>query len=265
MASDWKEAARRFFADRAAAVSGVPTLEELCLISGREPRLWSDAALFEDMIDSIASQLDLTGETSLLEVGCAAGFLARGLASRVKRYVGIDVAEEPVRAAKRLGLPRTEFRREDGARLSFPSGSFDRVVSYDMVTNIPQMTEVAAIVKEMVRVAKPGGRVMVGSIPDEATKDAYQQLVYRVNADLDARYGPVPLLAPGSRWRTRYRRLGALFTSRVEPRIECYYFARQAFLSLGTEMGAATTLHDIHATNPYYRYRFNVVYTKAAA
>lgn len=265
MTSDWKESARLFFADRAAAVPGVPTLEELCFVSGRDPRLWKDAALFGDMIDSIVRQLGVSKDTALLEVGCAAGFLARGLAPRVKRYVGIDVAEEPLQAARRLGLPRAEFRRGDGMRVPFPPGSFDRVVSYDMMTNIPTMQAVAAIVEDMIRVVTPGGRVMVGSIPDEASRDAYQELVKNVSADLEARYGPVPSLSPKSRWPTRYRWLGALLPSRAEPGIACYYFSKEAFVSLGKELGVTTAIHDIHAMNPYFGYRFNVIYTKSVA
>jgi ubiquinone/menaquinone biosynthesis C-methylase UbiE len=265
MTMDWKEAAQRFFEDRAETVPGMPSLDELCFVSGRDPRLWRNAALYDDMIDSIVRQADLSGDTALLEVGCAAGFLARGLAGRVRRYVGVDMAEEPLRVAARLGLLRAEFRREEGGRLSFPSGSFDRAVSYDMITNIPGMEAVAAVVKEMIRVVKPGGRVMVGSIPDEASREAYQEVVKAVGADLDARYGPVPPMRPKSRWRRPSRWLGALRPPRVEPGIVCYYFSRQAFLSLGREMGVATTVHDIHAMNPYFGHRFNVVYTKSAA
>ncbi len=265
MTTDWKGSAQRFFEDRAEIVPGVPSSDELCFISGRDPRLWRHAALYDDMIDSIVRQADLSGDTDLLEVGCAAGFLARGLAGRVRHYVGVDMAEEPLRVAARLGLPRAEFRHEEGGRLSFQSGRFDRVVSYDMMTNVPRMETVATIVKDMVRVVKPGGRVMVGSIPDEASREAYQEVVKAVGADLDARYGPVPPAQPKPRWRMPSRWLGALWPSRVEPGIVCYYFSKQAFLSLGREMGVATVIHEIHAMNPYRGYRFNVVYTKSTA
>ena len=137
--TDWKEAARLFFSERAKDVVETPSVDDLCWIAGRDPRLWRDISLFEEMIESILSQLDVSPAHRLLEVGCASGFLARGLAPRCREYVGVDLAAPTLEVARRLGLPNATFLCEDATALRLPDASFDRVVSYDVFTNFARL------------------------------------------------------------------------------------------------------------------------------
>ena len=160
----WADQLQTFFETRARTVKGRRLSNaELCYVSAREPRLWSDERLYADLIDSIRDGLALEEDHRLLEVGCAAGFLARGLAGCVRRYVGADLAWATAAVARSLRLPGAAFVQADGACLPFADDTFDRVISYDVFTNIPDWKTAEAIVVDMVRVTRPGGRVMIGS------------------------------------------------------------------------------------------------------
>ncbi len=103
---------------------------------------------------------------AILDVGCGTGVVTRDLAKRVGetgRVVGVDASrrliDEAVRRARERGLSgRVEFRSADGAALPFSGGSFDLVIASALFGHIPNAMEVLS---EMVRVARPGGTVLV--------------------------------------------------------------------------------------------------------
>jgi SAM-dependent methyltransferase len=100
----------------------------------------------------------------VLEVGCGSGVVVRDLAAMVGRrgaVVGVDTSRAVLTAARRLCRPvgghaRVTLRLGDGNRLPFGPGSFDAVLG---ITVILHVAEPAAVVREMARVARPGGRV----------------------------------------------------------------------------------------------------------
>ena len=215
----WKAAAQAFFAVRAKAVGAdAAKLENLCYVSGRDPRLWSQPDIFEDMIASIVAAMDASADSRVLEVGCASGFLARGVAPRVGAYVGVDVAQPALDAAEQLGLANAAFLKGDGAALPFEDGAFDGAFCYDVFTNLPSIDDGIPIIREMLRVVRPGGKVLIGSIPDGAVERGYIDRVAQVGQELEERFGPPwpgPEPAEGSthgagRWpgdRPAHRRL----------------------------------------------------------
>lgn len=104
------------------------------------------------------------GQT-ILDVGCGTGVITRDLAQRIGnqgKVIGIDPSERLIEVAVRrmeeLGLEdRIEFRCGDGAALAFADGHFDLVVASLVFGHVPNGMEV---LKEMVRVARPGGAVL---------------------------------------------------------------------------------------------------------
>jgi SAM-dependent methyltransferase len=248
----WKEALRLFFDGRAGSIDGRPTLEDLCFASGREPRLWTRPEMIADLTTSIVEQAGITESSSVLEVGCGTGFIARAVAPGAARYTGVDVAIDAVQVARRLGLPRATFEQGEGARLRFADGVFDAALCYDVFTNFPRFDDGAALIAEMIRVVRPGTRALVGSVPDAAYRAAFEKRVAEVSRDLDAACGPVE-----SRPEPAVR--GA---DGVTPGVVCYYFRRRDFVELGERLGVRTEIRDIHRSNPYFGYRFNAVYEK---
>ena len=122
----------------AAAITGVPTLANLCEVSGRDARLWAEEALREDLTLSILDHTKTGTHSSILEVGCASGFLAQLVAPRVSRYTGVDLSEHALHLARRLGLHGASFHAADGARLPFAEDSFDAAYCYACFHELPR-------------------------------------------------------------------------------------------------------------------------------
>jgi ubiquinone/menaquinone biosynthesis C-methylase UbiE len=101
----------------------------------------------------------------LLEVGCGSGVLDRWLAHRTggaNRIVGMDINPFMLRQARALvkheGLDHLiTFEEGNAEALPFADNSFDVVMSSTVI----QRVDADRMLPEMVRVAKPGGRVAV--------------------------------------------------------------------------------------------------------
>lgn len=105
----------------------------------------------------------------ILDLGCSAGGASVGYAARFKdaEVHAVDVAPGMLRyahaRAEAMGLP-VHFHQMDAARLDFPDGSFDLVVSHNLMHEVSQ-PQLAAIYKEAWRVLKPGGVVVHQDVP----------------------------------------------------------------------------------------------------
>ena len=259
----WKRSLQRFFDERGESVSAEPTFEELCLISGRDPRVWSDSTLLGELFDHIVACIGTSGSSAVIEVGCAAGFLARGIAPRMKTYVGVDLAEAPLKVARRLKLPNARFITGDGENLDFPDNSFDAALSYDVFTNFPDFNDGAVLIEEMLRIVRPGGRVLIGSIPDAAMKMEFEQKIPLVSQDLERRLGKMPeLAAPRPNKLLSYLKW---FGRAEQPRGEiiCYYFSKSDFIDLAQRLGVNIQIAPIHPGHPYAAYRFHAIFMKS--
>lgn len=95
-------------------------------------------------------------DARLLDVGCGGAWIAE----HFDDYAGVDVSEEAVAAARERGL---DVRRiEPGEPLPFGDAEFDAVVLKDVLEHVP---DPVALVLEVKRVLRPGGRVFASS-PD---------------------------------------------------------------------------------------------------
>ena len=257
----WKKSLELFFSERGEAIKERPSLADLCYISGRDPRMW-DSELYEDLIESIKQQLEIKESNSILEVGCAAGFLAMGLSEIVRLYKGVDLSKKVLKVASRLNIENASFKKADGSKLPFEDNSFDRVICHDVFTNLPDMEYASKMIKEMLRVAEKNGKVMIGSIADKATETEYIEHCASVNAQLDQEKGLLELPSTESSfWKRLKSRIPSPHGS-VNPEIWCYYFPKGDFIKIGQTFNADTKIYDINSLNPYYGYRYNVVYTK---
>ena len=127
------------------------------------------------------------GDEAVLDVGTGAGLLLIGAAKRLTgggRAVGIDIwsakdLSNNSDAATRRNIAiegvadRTELRTEDATKMSFPDASFDCVVSLLCLHNIEPKPQQAQACREIARVLKPGGRVVIGDyVPTHGYADA---------------------------------------------------------------------------------------------
>jgi ubiquinone/menaquinone biosynthesis C-methylase UbiE len=113
--------------------------------------------------------------TRALDVGCGPGHLARLLARRGCEVAGVDRGWRLLRIARRLAKRErlaVEFRRASAEALPFPARSFDCVFATTVLYLVP---EPAAVLAEMVRVARPGGVVAALDPADTLTRAAIER------------------------------------------------------------------------------------------
>ncbi|GJL65321.1 MAG: hypothetical protein NPIRA05_02920 [Nitrospirales bacterium] len=268
----WKLHLERFFFDRAVAVDGKPTLLDHVLVSAKDPRLAGREDFHADLIESLLAQLQLDGQSTVLEVGCASGYITCGLAPKVRSYNGVDLAASPLEVARRMELPNAEFQQADAGKLPFAADQFDAAFAYDVLSNFPSFEQAIPLLEELLRVVRPGGRIMAGSITDADQADTFQQHVYDVSAQLEEKYGPQPISPEltSNSWlaglvRRVVRRLRRL---PAPPAVEVGSITNFTFLKSDFEKFAQShechiAINDVHALNPYMGYRYNVVMTKS--
>lgn len=110
--------------------------------------------------------LQLRPGQRVLEVGSGTGIISREAAARIGargQVIGVDPSRVMTAAARRLARaggfgPRLVHTVGDGARLRFAANRFDRVFA---VTVFLHVANSAAIVREMLRVTRPGGILAV--------------------------------------------------------------------------------------------------------
>jgi len=126
-----------------------------------------DAPMMERLLDK--------GFRSALDVGCGEGRFCRMLGTKGIKAVGIDPTEALIRHA-RMQDPDGDYRIGRAEALEFPDASFDLVVSYLSLVDIP---DIKTGIAEMVRVLKWGGALLIANLtsfntagqPEGWTKD----------------------------------------------------------------------------------------------
>lgn len=117
--------------------------------------IWCPEGLHEDDAMLLG---EVTG-LAVLEIGCGSAPCARWLATRGARVVGMDLSAAMLRhaatAAVRTGIA-PPLVQADAAALPFAGGSFD--VACSAFGAVPFVSDSAAVMREVARVLRPGGR-----------------------------------------------------------------------------------------------------------
>jgi ubiquinone/menaquinone biosynthesis C-methylase UbiE len=130
------------------------------------------AATMRESGAALVSQLGITKGLRVLDLGCGDGTTAIPEAKLGAHVLGVDIAANLVAAgtkrAQEEGLAHCSFQEGDATDLKeLKNQTFDLVVSIFGAMFAPRPMDVA---KEMVRVTRPGGRIVMGNwIPGDPT------------------------------------------------------------------------------------------------
>jgi SAM-dependent methyltransferase len=122
--------------------------------------------------ERLVDRLGVTKGLDVLDLGCGDGTTAVPAARRGAEVLGVDIARNLVEAGNRRaaqeGLENLRFQHGDACELTDVSDeSFDLVVSVFGAMFAPRPFDVA---RELVRVTRPGGRIVMGNwIPGDPT------------------------------------------------------------------------------------------------
>ena len=122
--------------------------------------------------EALVQKFGISKGMKILDLGCGDGTTAIPEAKLGADVLGVDIAANLVEAARKRaqeqGLTNCRFQEGDATNLqNVPDGTFDLVVSIFGAMFAPKPFDVA---KEMVRVTKPGGRIVMGNwIPGDPT------------------------------------------------------------------------------------------------
>jgi len=130
------------------------------------------AATMRESGETLVQRIGVTNGMKVLDLGCGDGTTALPEAKLGADVLGVDIAQNLVEAgnnqAAQAGLTNIRFQEGDATNLAgIPDKSFDLVVSVFGAMFAPKPFEVA---KEMVRVTKRDGRIVMGNwIPNDPT------------------------------------------------------------------------------------------------
>ena len=142
----------------------------------RQADTLSQATLFNDanVLARICESAQLSGKSRVLDVACGPGIVVEALARHAGEVVGCDITPEMlVKAQQRCaaaGLSNVRFAPGRAEALPYEDAAFDVVVSRSAIHHFP---DPAAVLREMARVVRAGGRmvtvdVMAAETPAEA-------------------------------------------------------------------------------------------------
>jgi len=146
------------------------------------------AATMRESGEALVKEFGITNGLKVLDLGCGDGTTAVPAAMLGADVLGVDIARNLVEAgnarAHTLGLANCRFQEGDACDLrELEAGRFDLVVSIFGAMFAPRPLDVA---KEVVRVTRPGGRIIMGNwIPGDPT------LVAQI-LKVSAAYSPPP-------------------------------------------------------------------------
>ena len=165
---------------------------------------------FEAMAGHIGATLELDpSRDRVLDVGCDSARVTRHVTGRCAGLVGVDFIPGMLidaKGARGLEAPgAVRFAAADGRALPFPSGSFTKAYCSGVVHTLARREDGIAMILEMMRVLRPGGRALVAAIPDLAKRGRARREAWRLGGVRErARIVAALLLPPSARGLARH-------------------------------------------------------------
>jgi len=104
---------------------------------------------------------DVRKGEKILDIGCGNGVLYDALSKKSIDYTGVDVSSKLLKLAKARMPAKAKLMKGDILDLPFKDGLFDWVFAFAVLHHIPSEKLQNQAMREMYRVLKPNGKVMV--------------------------------------------------------------------------------------------------------
>lgn len=129
-----------------------------------------NARFWQPVVPTFRDFYDLTGDSSILDVGCAKGFMMHDFAELIPGITvkGVDISEYAVANAIEDMLPHVQAA--NATDLPFPDNSFDLVISVTTIHNLDR-DDCARSLREIERVSRGHGFVTVDAYRDNEEKE----------------------------------------------------------------------------------------------
>lgn len=114
--------------------------------------------VFDGMSERAAEYIDPCDD--VLECACGTGAISIRLAAKCRSLTATDMSSDMLRRCERKlkNCYNVRFRKADITALKCPDGRFDKVVAGNVIHLLP---DPAAAVNELLRVCRPGGKVII--------------------------------------------------------------------------------------------------------
>jgi phosphatidylethanolamine/phosphatidyl-N-methylethanolamine N-methyltransferase len=135
-----------------------------------ESRVYSDLAVIYDSVfgrafvdheHEVVESLNLRPGQRVLEVGVGTG-ISLGAYPPYVHVVGIDPSADmlthAMKKVRENEWNHVELKQGDALKLDFPDNSFDDVCTFHVISVVPDAVQ---MMREMIRVCKPGGRIVI--------------------------------------------------------------------------------------------------------
>jgi len=135
-----------------------------------DPKYWKDT------VDLFTEHYKLKINSSILDVGCAKGFMLRDFREKLPNAIlrGLDISEYAIRNSD--SLVKHDLVIGNATDLPFPANSFDLVISINALHNLPKEDCVKAL-KEIERVGRGSTFIMVDGWKTNEEKDLLEKWV----------------------------------------------------------------------------------------
>lgn len=116
--------------------------------------------------NDVRTKLQLKPDDRILEVGSGSGAFLSAVMHDRQCGVGFDFCDEQVRGGDKFGVDKSCIKLgvAEAARIPVASETFDKVLCYSVVHYFPDDVYLRDAIREMLRVCRPGGMVLLGDV-----------------------------------------------------------------------------------------------------